>query len=138
MAKNRIGLQFSGFEEVIVRYEKLGGNVKKVAEDALVESQKIISEKSRIAIEPHSYTGDTEKSLTCDGMVTWVGLTAEIGVGFRIRNGGLPSVFLMYGTPRMAKDSKVYNAVYGTSTKKEVGVAQEKIFFEAIDKIMGG
>ena len=51
--------------------------------------------------------------------------------------GGLPSIFLMYGTPRMKKDSKVYNAVYGKKTMDEVSMIQALIFADAINNHFG-
>lgn len=142
MAKNKIGLQFSGFEETIAQFIKLEGDVKKVTEDALIESQAIVAENARNAMSKHHRTGRTEESIVTDKKVEWSGLTASIGVGFDISNGGLASIFLMYGTkvygtPRTPKDMAVYNAVYGKNTQKQVGEAQANIFYAAIAERMG-
>ncbi|MFR3520381.1 MAG: hypothetical protein ACLTT4_18380, partial [Coprobacillus cateniformis] len=62
----------------------------------------------------------TVGTLIRENGVTWEGFVATVDVGFRIREGGLPSIFLMYGTPKMKKDTKLYNAIRGAKTKKYI------------------
>lgn len=135
MARKRIGLEFEGFEEVISRLNKLNGGIKSVTEKALKESQSLVNSKAKAAIEPHRLTGKTEKSLSNVSEVEWQGTTASIKVGFNISSGGLASIFLMYGTPRMKKDQKLYNAFYGKSTQKEIENTQKEIFYDAIRRL---
>lgn len=135
--RNRIGLHFEGFDEVIQQFQELERDMKPVVEEALRESQKIVAEKARDAMAKHHRSGRTEESVKETGEVFWSGSEAEIGVGFEISSGGLPSVFLMYGTPRMKKDSKVYNAIYGKKTKEEIGMIQALIFHAAINERFG-
>lgn len=137
MPRNKVGLEFTGWKELIAELDSLDGDVKKATEKALVESQKIVAEESRKAISKHHKTGLTEESIIEDETVEWDGMTAGIGVGFRIRSGGLPSIFLMYGTPRMDKDTKVYNAVYGKKVKDRVAAAQEETVQSAIAERRG-
>lgn len=137
MAKNKLGLQFSGFEEMIANLEKAKGDIKGTTEKALIESQKIIAEESHTSMGRHHDSGETEGSIIEDGKVEWQGLTASIGVGFDIGNGGFPSIFLMYGTPRMNKDTKVYNAVYGKKVRDAISKVQKDIFDKAIFERIG-
>ena len=137
MAKNKLGLQFSGWDEVIANLDSLGGDIKKTTENALLESQKIVARNAQTAMKKHRRTGKTENSISDDGTVTWIGSTAQIGVGFDLKSGGMPSIFLMYGTPRKAKDQAVYNAVYGSGTKKEISEKQSEIFYKEISERMG-
>ena len=69
--------------------------------------------------------------------VEWSGTKAFVDVGFDIQNGGLASIFLMYGTPRMKKDTKLYNDIYGKKTRDEIRALQEEIFRKKMDGIMG-
>lgn len=138
MAKNKIGLNFKGFEEYAERLDKLGGDIKKATEKALQETHAYITPNLERDIKPHRKTGRTERSLNRDAKVKWVGSTAEIEVGFKLDEGGLPSIFLMYGTPRMKKDQQLYNDIFGGKTKREVAEIQQKIFMEEIKKIMEG
>lgn len=136
--KNKIGLQFDGFEELAAEFDSIGGDLKRATENALKASKKVITPGIDQAIKKHHLTGDTEKSLDKGTKVKWEGTTASIEVGFHIRQGGLPSVFLMYGTPRAKKDTKLYNSIYGSKIKKQVGEIQKEVFQKMIARKMGG
>ncbi len=131
----KLRLEFAGFEEMAERLDKLGGDLKKTTEKALIETHKLLTPKVEEAFKRHDvkYSHDTMKSLKKDPKVEWSGSTAEIGVGFKISEGGFPSIFIMYGTPRMQPDKKVYNSIYGN--KKKVKELQEGIFAEEIAKL---
>ena len=131
----KLRLEFTGFEEMAERLDKLGGDLKKTTEKALIETHKLLTPKVEEAFKRHDvkYSHDTMKSLKKDPKVEWNGSTAEIGVGFKISEGGFPSIFIMYGTPRMQPDKKVYNSIYGN--KKKVKELQEGIFAEEIAKL---
>lgn len=134
MAK-KMRLEFTGFEEYAERLDKLGGDLKKTTEKALIETHKLLTPKVEEAFRKHDvkYSHDTMKSLKKDARVEWDGSVAAIGVGFKISECGFPSIFIMYGTPRMQPDKKVYNSIYGN--KKKVRELQEKIFAEEIAKL---
>ena len=132
---NKTRIEFEGFEEVIARLTKLDGDIKGVTEKALRETHKVITKKAETAIAPHKKTGATEKSLKRNAEIEWVGTLASVETGFDIAHGGLPSIFLMYGTPRMKKDQNLYNAFFGNKTKKEVMEIQEKIFYDEIRRL---
>lgn len=134
MAK-KMRLEFTGFEEYAERLDKLGGDLKKTTEKALIETHKLLTPKVEEAFRKHDvkYSHDTMKSLKKDARVEWDGSVAAIGVGFKISEGSFPSIFIMYGTPRMQPDKKVYNSIYGN--KKKVRELQEKIFAEEIAKL---
>lgn len=134
MAK-KMRLEFTGFEEMAERLDKLGGDLKKTTEKALIETHKLLTPKVEEAFKRHDvkYSHDTMKSLKKDPKVEWSGSVAAIGVGFKISEGGFPSIFIMYGTPRMQPDKKVYNSIYGN--KKKVKELQERIFAEEIAKL---
>lgn len=135
-------VEITGFSEILKKLTDLEGNVRKVTEKALEESYEIVTKKAEAAMAP-SYlpakgkysTGQTLGALKRDQAVMWQGDTAYIRVGFDLREGGLVSLFLMYGTPRMAPDKALYNAFYSAKTKKEVTEAQENVFFDAIRRL---
>lgn len=138
MSKKRFGIQFKGFNELMEELDGLGGDLKEVANECLQVSNKMITPKLHLDMERHKQTGKTEKSIVENARVEWEGTTASIDVGFKISNGGLPSIFLMYGTPRIKKDTKLYNDIYGSKIKKEIAEEQEKILQKAIKKRLGG
>lgn len=132
---NKTRIEFDGFEEVIAKLNQLEGDVRGVTEKALRETHKVITHKADEAIGPHKETGATAKSLKRNAEIKWVGSEASVEVGFDISHGGLPSIFLMYGTPRMKKDQNLYNAFFGNKTKKEVMELQEQLFYDEIRRL---
>lgn len=144
MAK-KFKLEFSGFEELSQRLQELGGDLKVVTEQALQNTHDYVTPKLHRDMKKHKRTGRTEKSIIDKAKVEWNGDVASIDVGFNIEDGGLPSIFLMYGTPRhkpnhpgTSADNQLYNDIYGNKTKKEIAELQEKTFSRAIGKALGG
>lgn len=137
MAKNKMTIEFEGFDELLSELKKLEGDAKAVAEEALLETQRIVAERANDAMKKHHRTGRTQGSIITNSAPEWEGFTGVAGVGFKIRDGGLPSIFLMYGTPRAPKDTAVYNAVYGSSTRKAIEEAQREVFLKAVAERMG-
>lgn len=138
MAKNKMGLEFKGFDEVIANFEHAGGNVMQATEAALKASKQAVNPAAQAAILKHRRTGRTEASLDTNMHVNWEGLTAEINIGFNIRDGGLASIFLMYGTPRVQPDKKLYNSIYGPKIKKQIAKIQEEAINKVISRTLGG
>lgn len=137
----KIGLQLKGFEDLMEDLEKLGGDLEAVTTEALEKSHALVTPEIINAMNKHNRTHETEKSIERSGKVYWKNSVATVYVGFDISNGGLPSVFLMYGTPRHTPnhpgtdaDKKLYNAIYGASTRKKLADLQEEIILGAIDK----
>ena len=133
--KNRIGLTFRGFEEYAEKIDRLNGDLDNTVKKALQASFDYVSPKAETAINRHVQTGETKRALKRSEMVQWEGRKAYIKVGFEFPKG-MPSIFLMYGTPRMKKDTKLYNAIYGTKTQKEIKQIQKEIFEEEIRRVM--
>jgi hypothetical protein len=140
MAKKnkKFGIEFSGFEELAADYDKLGGDLKKIVEKCLEVAPKTINPEIKKDMERHRRSGRTERSIVENPKVEWQGNIARIPVGFDISKGGLPSIFLMYGTPRMKPDRKLYNDIYGNAIRKKIGEEQEKILRDAISARLGG
>ena len=134
----KIEMQFDGFTDVIHQLEQLEVDVRQTVTGALQEAGQLVTEQARAAIQPHRRTGKTEASLIENPPVEWTGTQAAVNVGFDINNGGLPSIFLMYGTPRMKKDIKLYNAVYGAETKKKIEQIERDALDNAVEKAMQG
>lgn len=136
MGKNKLTLRFDGLEEYIQRLENLDKDIRPVVEESLIESKRLVHQDIGTAMAPHNKTYRTIKSLVRGNKVEWNGSVASIDVGFDLDNGGMPSIYLMYGTPRMAKDQKLYNAIYGTTVRKKVAELQKKLFQEAVGERM--
>ncbi|MEG2934590.1 MAG: hypothetical protein RR842_13525 [Gordonibacter sp.] len=125
-----MGLKFDGMDELLGKLSRMEVSTDKVAESALVETHQVVTEQvdkaqasSRYNLVP-GVSGATSGAVYRDMTVDCSGTTASSGVGWSIADGGLPSVFLMYGTPSIAPDRNLYNAIYGGKTKQLVQQAQ--------------
>lgn len=145
MARNKIGLQFDGWEDYMAKLDKLGGSavMKRGVESALKASKQHINplieqSMNKLPAGGKYSTGDTKKSIDKDYKVKWEGMTGSIKVGFDFSKSGTTSIFLMYGTPRMKPVSGLKNAIYGAKTKKEIAEIQEKVLSDVIKRVMEG
>lgn len=135
---NRMSNQTKGLEELIGRIDKAGGDMKAAVDQALTKGKEAVQPDIEEAIARHRRTGRTEASLDNDMRVTWDGTVGSIEIGFHIRNGGLPSIFLMYGTPRVQPDKKMYNAIYGPTARRKAKEAEEEALNGFMKKLTGG
>ncbi len=136
----KLRIEFEGFNEVVQRLKDLGADVQKTADSALMESKKIVNRNLEAAMQKHNKTHETVDSIDTESKVMWVGGVGTIHVGFNLKEGGMPSIYLMHGTkvngtPRIPKDSKLYNAVYGSKVRKEIKKLQEDAFYDEIRRI---
>lgn len=133
----KMSLTFDGFKELTEAIDKAGNDIQQAVTEALDETSKIVQQEvtSASAIYAGSgkkgyATGAMYRAIKDAGDVSWKGKVAEVEVGFELRAGGSKgyhSIFLMYGTPKIPKDSKLYNAVFGSKTKNQIHEKQEEV-----------
>ena len=142
MAKNKITVDFPGYDVLKKQLDTLGGDATtRAINGALKASQQLVAEQVAAAMSSHYRTGKTRKSIVVNSPVEWTGDTAAIAVGFDISGGGLASIFLMYGTklhgqPHIEPDRNLYNAVYGAQTRKEIQRIQEQAFNKVLERLV--
>lgn len=140
MARKRFSLSFDGIEQLAKKYEKLGGQLEDIAEKALLQTSDTVTPQVQSAMGSSRYnfnrTGRTKGSLVISPTVEHSGSVYSVPVGFDISHGGLPSIFLMYGTPTITPDRNLYNAIYGTKIRKQVQETQEQVFVSEIERLM--
>ena len=132
----RMRITFNGFEDLAAQIDKVSGNLKTAVDEALAETQMIVQNNVQQASNVYARkggglkgyaTGEMFSAIKRNIQIEWAGNVAIIHVGFDLHApGGFHSIFVMYGTPRMAKDAKVYNAIFGAKTKKQIAEAQKK------------
>lgn len=138
--KNKMTIEFSGYDRLKKQLDQIGGNAtRRAVEGSLKASQQLVAKQAAAAMTPHKETGKTEKSIVKNNPVVWTGDTAAIDVGFDIADGGLSSIFLMYGTkvhgqPHVVPDKNLYDAVYGSKTRNQVKKIQEQTFQKVIKR----
>lgn len=139
MAK-KWGISFDGFDKMVSQLDKLGGNVDKAVDEALVQSHGYMTPKLHADMARHERTGRTESAILDSATPQHNGTRTSLDVGFDLRKGagGRASIFLMYGTPRMAKDARLYADVYGTKMRKEIAEIQNEVFRKAVEEAMNG
>ena len=145
MARNKIGLQFDGWENYMAKLDELGGSKAMIrgVEGALRASKQYVnplieSSMAKLPAGGKYSSGNTKKSIDRDMSVDWRGMTATIKVGFDFSKSGVTSIFLMYGTPKMKPVAGLKNAVYGSKTQKEIATIQEEALMKVIKRIMEG
>lgn len=153
-SKNKITLSFPGMKETLERFEKMDGAVGPAVTEALQESYNYVTTHLEDQIEQHHRTGKTAESLLKNEKVQIEGTTYFINVGFDVGNGGLASIFLMYGTPKhaikrhtkngtkswnhpgMDADAVLYDLVFGLATKQEIAKIQKKTFERRMEGLL--
>lgn len=142
MARNKIGLQFSGLEEMIERLEAAEASIKSATEAALKASKQVVNQQltrdttnANFPARGKYATGALKKSIDKDFNVNWEGTTASLKIGYDFKKSGMASIFLMYGTPKMPKVQKLYDDIYGNRTKRKVAEAQEAAMQKIVDRM---
>lgn len=132
-------LKFDGIDILAAQIDRVGGDLRKATEEALIETAKVVERNTREAAlpyigrktSPRGYsTGSMFKTIISDHQVDWNGWKANIHTGFKIKDAGIHSIFLTRGngTAKMQKDRKLVRALMGTETKREIQDKQEEIF----------
>lgn len=129
----RMSILFDGFDDLAAEIDRAGGDLTAAVEDALQQTQEFIQNGLTIAAAPYNgkglkgyATGKMFGSIVDDRKIYFKGNVAEVRVGFEL-DKGFHSIFIMYGTPRIKKDQKIYNAIKGTKTQKEIAELQEMV-----------
>lgn len=132
----KMEITFDGFDKLVEEIDRCGGNLRQAADEALSETQRLVQTEVTKASAIYSTKGGGRKGYATGAMVkkiiknpevTWEGTKATVEVGFIIKDAGIHTIFLMHGTPKMQKDQKLYDAVFGEHIKNMIATAQEDI-----------
>lgn len=125
----KMSLEFDGLKNLLYRIDELEGDLRPAVDEALTKVQHYVQDQTRQAAAKYvkggtEYaTGKMKAAVKPDSGPTWAGNTAKVGVGFDIRKpggGGMHSIWMMYGTPRIKPDKKLYGAIRGQKTKIQI------------------
>lgn len=153
MGKRKFGIVFKGFEEMIAKYQSLGGDTKRIVEECLEIAPEMINPKLKTDMTKHNKTNKVVNSIEENQHVTWEGTKAKMPIGFKLKKGGWASIYLMFGTARHApanqygkyggivqgvtQDKTLHDDIYGTAIKRKINEKQKEIFAREIKKKMG-
>ena len=131
MARNTLRLDTSGFTDMLLKLEELGGDVQKAVRDALSQASETITEDTEEAMDSINLPAggrysrdDTKKAIIRDSEVRWEGLVGWVPVGFDFSKPGAGG-YLITGTPRM-RPNYALNKMY-----------KQKRYMNQIQKDMG-
>lgn len=80
-------------------------------------------------------TGDTMEHLSKELVIKWEGNMARLGLGFVLQEGGLVSIFLMYGTPQHAPVAGLKEVLRGSKLTKITRREQEKAILKVLERL---
>lgn len=152
MARKRFKVDFKGFDEMLYKYQSLGGNTKQVIEKCLKAVPDIINPNLKRDIAKHRRrkSNSAADSVAENQQVEWEGTTGRIPVGFEFAKGGLPTIFIMYGTARHApsnqygtysgttfvpQDTQLWSDIFGIGTKRKINETQKEVFEREIERL---
>ena len=137
--KSKLAFNFDEMAGLAETLENAGGNLQAAADRALKATHAYITPNLSTGIDRHVLTGDTKGSLDKRGGVVWESpLKAHVNIGFDLEDGGLPSIFLMWGTPKMKADTKLKGAAFGAKVTREVAAIQRREMEKALQEITRG
>lgn len=134
-----MAFNFKEMYDLAERLEKLGGNLQEACDTALKATHDYITPPLSSGIARHVETGETQSSLEKVPRVVWVSpLKAYVNIGFDLADGGWPSIFLMWGTPKMKPDMSLRKAAFGPKIRREVANIQREALEAAVAKMTRG
>ena len=139
----KFSIEFEEFNRLADKLEKIAGvnGLIEATENALKATDDYVTAEVDKAVVSSKFNFDrttkTKSSIDRDKKVEWNGTTASAKAGFTISKGGLPSIFLMYGTPTIKPDSNLKNAAKGQGIHRDkINKIQQEEFNKAIQKVM--
>lgn len=137
----KMSLEFDGLKDLLYQISEVESALKPAVDDALTQVQNFVQGQTRQAAAKYvkggtEYsTGRMRAAIKPNDGPKWTGDVASVGVGFDIYaagGGGMHSIWIMYGTPRIKPDTKLHNAVRGAKTQYEIREIMEKALREHV------
>ncbi len=97
--KSKCTMSFTGADEIIHDIERLGGDIPKAIEKAVIKSSELATQEYLKVVDKHRYSGLTEDSIEMNLNVKNDGEKITLQTGFDISKGGVASIWLDRGTP---------------------------------------
>ena len=149
----KLSIKIKGLDDYINSLNKVGGNVHKAIETALIETHELITKQVKDALTKgvplksggrskpidmykSNGTGDMAKSFMDEPYVNWFGDRAMIQVGFNQGISQHATYMMITGTAYTEPSQQLYNAIYGAATKKKVEEIQKNALEKAIEEAM--
>lgn len=132
--KAGVSVSFFGFGELLEKIDEAEGNIVDAVVRATKASSKPIKRDLLSYMERHKLTGGTESSFVDVTDIKKGYGRISYKIGFDIKKGGLPALFLDIGTPTIKPSFFVYYAFM--SNEDEIKEEQEKALKEALSELL--
>ena len=126
--KNNSMLEITGVSELLKKIEKAKGDAVPAVAEMAKKSLEVIGENANQFMAGHKMTGDTLESYEMHARIE--GDMVKGVVGYDVKKGGLPAIFLDVGTPTQKGYFWKYYAV--ENTRQQVKQIQQ----ETLNKIL--
>lgn len=124
-------IEMYGVSDLLKQIEAAGGKVDAAVQKAVENSLEIVGDKMQTFMLGHKDSGETYESF--EQTATKIeGGKVEAMVGYNIKNGGLPAIFLDVGTPKRKPHFFRYYAV--ENSRQQI----EEIQQETLNEILRG
>lgn len=123
-------VEMYGVSELLQKIEKAGGKVDVAVQKAVNNSLEQVGMKMQLFMLGHKQTGETYASYE-QVMASMKGNKVEAIVGYNVKNGGLPAIFLEVGTPKQKPHFFRYYAVENSS--KQIAEIQRNTLNEILE-----
>ena len=144
MGRNTLKMDYSGFNELLIKLDELQGDLKPVVTDALEQAAETVEWDTKDAIAKSNMPakgkyshGKTAASIKENAKVDWSGTRAEIGLGFDFSKEGAGG-FLITGTPRMKPDYALQKIYKRKKYMSDLQNDMAEIVNDAISDKLGG
>lgn len=144
MGKRKAELKIKGMDELMDKFERMGkGSLEPAISEGLKDVQDYLNERldktlvsAKLPAKGKYSTGDTKHSIVTDREVNKEHNSLSIKLGFNLKESGMTSIFLMYGTPRMSPAKGLHACFNGAKSRREAKEIFDKRVQEEINKIM--
>lgn len=122
-------VEITGMSELLQKIERAGGNVNQACAKAVDNCLELVGMHMQLFMTEHKLTGDTYDSYE-HIMASIKDNKVEAMVGYNVKNGGLPAIFLDVGTPKQKPYFFRYYAV--ENNQKEISRIQRDTLNEIL------
>lgn len=125
-------VEITGMSELLQKIEKAGGNVNQACAKAVDNCLELVGMHMQLFMAEHKQTGDTYDSYE-QVMASIKDNKVNAMVGYNIKNGGLPAIFLDVGTPKIKPYFFRYYAV--ENNQKEIQRIQRETLNDILKEL---
>lgn len=140
MGKNKASVKLEGFKEMITTLDSLGGDLVRVAADALTQAGETIgwdtleaAQNPNMPAEGKYATGRTEQAVLTTPRVEVSGNLVEVGAGFDYTKDGAGGI-LITGTPRMKPNYELQKIFKGKRYMNNISKDIEAVVQDEIER----